>query len=554
MKKLLALFLALVMLFGMTNALAVSTDYKDNSCWPITDEDITVNIGMVFRAAADGADPAKTWFFQWASEKSGLKFTFDSILENARSEKKSLMFASDDLPEVLWNYALSPVELVKYGSVEKQLLPLNEYITEDIMPNLCAWLKAYPDAITNITAPDGNIYSLPYFYKVKFSAGGATYAMISDMYLSELGLEKPRTLDEMTTALYAFKEKYPDKTPIGGCSSGYDVRTFFLNALGYLTSGGNDYGLGIAIRDGKLVIPCADEKFLDFLKLMNQYYQDGIISQDYFLLDSDTVKASLIAKDVLLAEGFDLGYTGSTYDDWKCWSAAYPLTSEGHDTPFALSANLFQTGGLALTHYCEHPVEFLKFMDFLYSDLGIVWGWYGPIVGHPDLEGYENTGWYWNEGDVCHFVGVDNGLYSDEYPNGLFTCNPACLCVGNNGYALNEPELSNVYEIMKSIAGHKNTEFEWDVLGNRDNYMRASVEKYQCPYETTDFPYYVYFTEEQTARVDELYTVLQPYVENRVAEFITGQRSLDEYPQFIEELEKMGIREYEAIYREATGR
>ena len=92
------------------------------------------------------------------------------------------------------------------------------------------------------------------------------------------------------------------------------------------------------------------------------------------------------------------------------------------------------------------------------------------------------------------------------------------------------------------------------MLGNRDNYMRASVEQYQCPYETTDFPYYVYFTEDQTARVDELYTVLKPFVENRVAEFITGQRSLDEYPQFVEELENMGIREYETIYREATGR
>ena len=80
------------------------------------------------------------------------------------------------------------------------------------------------------------------------------------------------------------------------------------------------------------------------------------------------------------------------------------------------------------------------------------------------------------------------------------------------------------------------------------------MEEFVTPYETSDYPFYVYMTEEQTNRVNELLAVIAPYVEREVAEFITGARSLNEFDQFVSELESMGIREYEQLYRDATGR
>ena len=80
------------------------------------------------------------------------------------------------------------------------------------------------------------------------------------------------------------------------------------------------------------------------------------------------------------------------------------------------------------------------------------------------------------------------------------------------------------------------------------------MEEFVTPYETADYPFYVYMTEEQTNRVNELRAVIAPYVEREVAEFITGARSLNEFDQFVSELESMGIREYEQLYRDATGR
>ena len=41
------------------------------------------------------------------------------------------------------------------------LLPLEEYITPEIMPNLYALTQEDPSILKSITTPDGHIYSLP---------------------------------------------------------------------------------------------------------------------------------------------------------------------------------------------------------------------------------------------------------------------------------------------------------------------------------------------------------------------------------------------------------
>lgn len=550
MKRILTWIMVLVMFLGASSAYAISTDYQDWTSWPVTDEDITVTIAIKVNNDAADCYPMEGWLWPWISEKSGLNFEFEGILNSALSEKKSLMFAADDLPDVLWGLGLSTMELVKYGQDEGQLMPLNEYITPEIMPNLSAWIEAYPEITGIITAPDGIIYTLPYMYKVLRPAGGSSRIFISDMYLDELGYEKPETLDDLNEILYAFKEAHPDLVPIAGSSNGYDIRDFFLNAYGYLTTGGNNYGTQIALRDDTLLLPCADASFYAYLELMHQYYVDGIISQDYFLLDSDSIKAALLDNRHMLQEGTTIG---DTYEQWVNWSAQAPLTSELSDTRQWLSANLFQIGGFAMSSYCEYPEEVLRMCDFMFSDLASVWMWYGPIEGHSDLEGYENVGWYYDQDEQLRFVGVENGLYAGEWINGLYTCSPAGNVVGNNGYALTEPDLTCVYDIMRSIAGFEDTRYPWNVTGNIDNYFRASMEEVVSPYETSDFPYTIYLTSEQNARASELYTVIAPFVETEVAEFITGARPLSEFDTFIEELESMGIREYEEIYREATG-
>ena len=74
--------------------------------------------------------------------------------------------------------------------------------------------------------------------------------------------------------------------------------------------------------------------------------------------------------------------------------------------------------------------------------------------------------------------------------------------------------------------------------------MQQNVE----PYRTESFPMVVYYDEETTLAVDELHTILDPYIESEVAKFITGARDLSEFADFQSELEAMGIQELLGYY------
>lgn len=551
MKKTLSLLLALALVLSAASALAFSSDYRDYVDWPIAEKDLTFTIGMKLDGSASDWKLEDNWFFNWAMEKTGLIFDFQTIQASALSEQKQLLFNSDQLPDVLWGWSLTAAEMVKYGVQEQMLLPLNQYFTPEIMPNMCKWLEAYPEIFDVITAPDGNYYSLPYFYKLTRSAGGNTKMFINEAHLNELGMAKPKTLDEMVDVLYAYKAAHPELTPIMASDAGYNIFDYFLNAYGFVLEGKNDYGTDIALREGKVVVPVADPLFKDFLTLMNRFYNDGIIYQDYFLLDSDSVTADMRDAKGILMENSPVG---DTYEEWVDWTANSPLTSDVNPEPIYLGSKLFQTGGVALSADCENPEKFLKFIDFFYSDLGIVYTWNGPVAGSEDAMGNPNAGFYIAEDGTFVNVGVENGTYASAWPNNLHLEVPCGLCVGANCCSATSPELNTEVALLTSAAGLPVTSTDWNITGNKDNYYRASMEVFVSPYETSDFPFYVYMTEDQTNRVNEIKTVIDPYVKKEVARFITGARSLDEFDQFEAELEGMGISEYIQLYKEATGR
>lgn len=143
MKKIVCLFLALLLTLSAVGALA-ELDFHDYSQFPLC-EDGSVTIKVVtMRSDADGIE------IEYAT---GVHFEVEQILSSVRDEKLSLLFASGELPDLIYGLGLSTSELVRYGQSEGLLMPLNEYITPEIMPNACAWFEKYPQALAFSTAP-----------------------------------------------------------------------------------------------------------------------------------------------------------------------------------------------------------------------------------------------------------------------------------------------------------------------------------------------------------------------------------------------------------------
>lgn len=82
-----------------------------------------------------------------------------------------------------------------------------------------------------------------------------------------------------------------------------------------------------------------------------------------------------------------------------------------------------------------------------------------------------------------------------------------------------------------------------------DHYFRLSgLEKLSGILES-GFPVIYYLNSDDTYRLTELSTIIDPYVKEQAARFINGDRSLDEFDAYLSELDAMGFQEYQAIYQ-----
>ena len=361
MKKLVSLLMVLAMLLSCTAMAETATtegewhdrwlptytysgetklpEYMNTeSYWPIVKEgyEVTLKLGIVY--ADTKTEPAKIeemWLFKFLNKFTGINFEYDFIPASALSQRKALVFL-EELPDILLGYALTPNELVTYGDVDGQLLDMVPYINDDICPSINLQMKD-ANVRQSVTTTTGAMYTLPRVYSSldTHAYGNAEAMYVNTEWLAEIGLEKaPTTLNDFTAMLYAFKEKHPDGIPLFASDASADVRTYVYNALGFLTSTGNDTGSGPALRNGEVVIPAYTPEFKEALKVLNEWYVNGLIPQDYFSLDATAADAMVTEWNWGATNKDSLGgfLPGGTEEEkqnamWKIWTG-YPLTSD----------------------------------------------------------------------------------------------------------------------------------------------------------------------------------------------------------------------------------
>jgi ABC-type Fe3+-hydroxamate transport system substrate-binding protein len=89
-------------------------------------------------------------------------------------------------------------------------------------------------------------------------------------------------------------------------------------------------------------------------------------------------------------------------------------------------------------------------------------------------------------------------------------------------------------------------------LTNGDQQYRATLATAVLPYVVESYPDNVYFLEKDATRLNELSTVINDYVKNEAAKFITGSKSIDtEMDAYYTNLDKLGFKEYLQFYTDA---
>jgi putative aldouronate transport system substrate-binding protein len=355
-------------------------------------------------------DSFKTNAFLKELEKTtNVKINWDVKTNTDWDEQKNILLASGELPDVILG-DLTMYERDVLSNIE-YFLPLDNLI-EQYMPNFKAAIAECPYMKKYVTYPDGKIYSLS--AKLPCRANASHQPVINKAWLDRLKLQVPTNIDELYSVLKAFKDKDAngngdpnDEIPFTGTA----VNTIFDPSI-LILFGINDINSKYMIfdKDGKAVYYPATEQFKLGVQMLNKWYKEGIMDNEYFTQDWTMLDAKY--KSTPSRVGFCYAWTpDSNFSTTKGeYLTIPPLT--GYDgkkyatgDPNGIS---FRRMAMEITKFCKYPEVAARWADQFYTNEATIqnfWGGIGTVIKKNDDGTYqfnnppEGTGadlWYWN--------------------------------------------------------------------------------------------------------------------------------------------------------------
>ena len=294
------------------------------------------------------------------NEKLGIDLTVE-IVPEANTEKVNVAMASGDFPDVVTGaYGTSATQQwIDDGMV----IPLNDYM--DSFPSMKAWLENY-----EWSAQNGKYYGMPFI--TQYSVANTLIVMRQD-WLDNLGLEAPRTWDEMVAVAEAFVNEDPDGNGendtigiLGPANSDY------VNG-----NGGNRYGLDplfsafqsypkywLKDDSGNVVYGSITEETRTALEKVAGLYADGLIDTE-ILVRNDSSEPLLAGKVGIFFGPWWCGYTVgdailAQEADWQAYFT--PLAEDGK---FYTHMAEPTTKYVVASKKCKNPEAAFKIINYL---------------------------------------------------------------------------------------------------------------------------------------------------------------------------------------------
>ena len=315
--------------------------------------------------------------------------TFDG---GPAKEKRQISLASGDYPDLYllipWVDQFTQTDLLKLSN-QGVVVPLNQLI-DQYAPNIKKALDDTPEWKAMATAPDGKIYGMPQWVDC-FHCTYQDKLWMNSAWLKKLGLEQPKTTEDMRKVLQAFKTQDPngngkaDEIPLSA-----DVRDvlipYFMNAFIYDpqgTSGNNNSTL--VLNDGKVDIQANKDGWKAGLKYLNSLYKEGLIDKGAFTQNPDALQQQgnhagtvVLGSATVLHPGIFVT-TGSPDGRDKQYDAVPPLTGPdganftGYNFPSAPGATFVLTNKATQ----EEQIQAIKLLDYIFTDEGQINGQFG---------------------------------------------------------------------------------------------------------------------------------------------------------------------------------
>ena len=498
------------------------------------------NFSIFAGISALSPDNSEKPLVQQMNEAMGVTIEWNCVSGDTLTEKKNLILnAGSDLPDALMAASLTDSELLTYGG-NGLLIPLEDYINEETMPNLMKIVEKRPEMLATCTMPDGHIYGLSGISEMGFEyTDGNTYYIgaipqftaINTDWLEAVGMEMPTTVDELHDVLVAFRDQ--DVNGNGDPTDEIPLSFIFPEkngswcaGLGTLLApfGCTDYQADHrAIEDGKVYYQAASEECKDAIAYYHDWFEEGLIDIEIFSQDSSQYIAKGNGEDPRLGV-FVWWEIPEVVGEERAESYEYLPILEGPDGTYGVNLNEMGTtshNSFSVTNACENPELLLKWVDQMYDPINSMQAIYGPI------------GVYWDEEPD------ENGCYSmRELKEGETA-----------GELKSKSELLGPTEQLTEDYG------TYYYLEDRAQERLNDLESFWFNYvDSTEYYPSVTYTADEIEVINDKLSDIKALTEEKVAHWLRDGGIEEEWDQYLQDLDNMGLQEVVGAWQAAYDR
>ena len=404
--------------------------------------------------------------------------------------------------------------LTKYAD-EGLFINLSDYISEELTPNIIKRFEnPFLEAIS--TAPDGNVYGLPYT-EIGTNNIMINWVDIRQDWLDRLGLEMPTTLEEYHDVLLAFKNEDAngngdpnDEVPLGYQNNQMFGLYCFKGCFG-MTYGTDMWSVD---EDGVVHLDLVDDRMKDLYTMLHDWYEEGLL---YTEADNsgfqDIISQNRLGGQTLLALDNVMTNQGLAYDlDNNAKYVYIPLLdNDGYYNGVSVPEEEKQldkrSGGywgyFAVTVDCEDPELAVRWLDY-------VWGT--------------------EESEILRYWGLEGVTYDVIDGEMVFKDSIAKTSKG----AISEMRALGGWP---NFVGYENGEAFLAMF--KGSYPEQAEEEF-VGYLRDQVPVLM-GTDEENEIYQQYYADLETYIKESLIGFITGTKSLDEWDSYVQTCYNMGL-------------
>ena len=448
-------------------------------------------ISMLYGDAVGSWPYKEDWYVKKTiEEKTGASLEVILVDSTQLTAKINMIMASGDLPDIISYIGMS---LIRRYALEGPYVNIEENI--DKLPNYKKWAEKNKASLDKYRVSDSKIYSLPNI------GGGITNTRFwfyrNDVF-AKYNLTAPKTPEELYEVLKSLKTYEPDSYP-------FNYREF-----GNLPpSWGVFQGVYYDESADKFKYGQIEDNFKQVVEFLRKLYAEKLIPPDIYSMDAKAWTDLMVQGKTFITLDY-VGRVDGLVESGKKLNPDYSLTyMPPLNGKFPYSPVEYDSMTISKTGRNEEKINnLLKYMDWFYSD-----------------EAREVLSW-----------GQEGVTYKTENGKKKFldiNIRPTYGILARGWFGLTDP----------------------DAIKSTYSDMCINALNEQPKYELKENPAsYLAFNDQETEVSATVGAPINKFANGEISKFVIGEKSMDEWDEFVKSVKDMGLDDFLKIYESAYSR